>query len=172
LETFTEGDEALRERAKAAVSADSLRRMLDAWGVASIRIRSDSMRPLVRSGMLVRLRPAAPGERLRGAVVAVDAGERVIVHRVVREISGTVTTRGIASRHADPPWPRDRVIGVASAAGGWKSERALRWAAAVASITYRLYRLVPRHWATSKSAKNVRSRGNVAGRDLAEERAR
>jgi hypothetical protein len=172
LKVFTARDEAMRERAKAAVSADSLRRLLAASGVATLRIHSDSMRPIARSGTLVALRSAAPDERLRGAVVAMDAGERVIVHRAVRASAAWVTTRGIASRHADPPWPRDRVIGVVSTAGRWKSERALRWAAAVASITYRIYRLVPPPWGTSKCGKSVRSRGNVAARDLAEEGAR
>lgn len=120
----------------AAISAPYLRRSLAAAGRASVRIRSDSMRPIVRTGAVVRLRPMVAGERLRGAIVAVDAGDRVLVHRVVADTRAGVITRGIASLRMDPPWPRERIIGVMVAAE-W-----LRWAAAAASVAYRLRHVV------------------------------
>jgi hypothetical protein len=96
------------------------------------------MRPIARAGTLVRLRPVARGEDLRGAIVAVDAGDLVIVHRVEKVSATHVFTRGIASQHPDPPWQRDRVIGVVTAAGAFLTgQRLLRGAAAVASVTFR-----------------------------------
>jgi hypothetical protein len=97
------------------------------------------MRPVAPVGSLVRLRPVAPGEALRGAIVAVDAGDRVVIHRVVRCTATEVVTRGIASRRPDPPRPRAQVLGVVAAASGVPAgEGVLRAAAAAAAFAYRV----------------------------------
>lgn len=136
------GAEPARQAVLAALSAEHLRRSLALRGEARVRLCSGSMRPILPAGAVANLRAVKAGETLRGAIVAVDAGERVLVHRVVAETRAEVTTRGIASRRRDPRWPRGRIIGVVSSAHGGKSgERTLRWAALVASVAYRLRHL-------------------------------
>lgn len=105
------------------------------------------MRPMLPVGARVELRPLRPGESLTGAIVAVDAGELVVVHRVRRDAGHALQTQGIARHVADPWWPRDAVIGVASSVqsrGGaaLRSEAVLRalCAAAVAAQLRWLYR--------------------------------
>lgn len=94
------------------LAADVLRRRLAATGRAHLRMRGSSMRPLLRAGSRVELRPVAPGENLAGAIAAVDTGSIVVVHRVTRDDGDRIETRGIAHRDSDPPWPRAAVIGV------------------------------------------------------------
>lgn len=134
------------------LAPQALRAQLARHGAASLRIRGGSMRPLIASGALVELRPLHRGERLVGAIVAVDAGELVVVHRVCREAGAALQTRGIARDAADPWWPRDAVIGVVSAVRGSaaaRSETALRVLCAAAAMVrvrwlYRAARLARR----------------------------
>jgi hypothetical protein len=129
------------------LAADVLRRQLARSGAATLRVRGHSMRPLLRDGARVELRPVRPGEDLTGHVVAIDTGPRVIVHRVdrVRDTGpgagpgSWIETRGLAVAAADPPWRAADVIGVVR--GRW-----LRPLAAAVAAAYRVRRRVtPTH---------------------------
>ncbi len=104
------------------------------------------MRPLVPEGARVRLRPVEDDEDLAGAMVAVDTGSYVAVHRVTSTARGTVRTQGIARDTPDPEWAATDIIGVACAVagpGGWSidSERGLRALAGLSMASRRVYRV-------------------------------
>jgi len=104
--------------AHAALSAAAIRRAIEASGRAEVRIRGRSMWPVLRDGDSVELRAARAGEPLRGAIVAIDGGERVVVHRVVGENGDRLRTHGVARRSPDPETSRAAVLGVVSARRG------------------------------------------------------
>lgn len=104
--------------AHAALSAAAIRRAIEASGRAEVRIRGRSMWPVFRDGDSVELRAARADEPLRGAIVAIDGGERVVVHRVVGESGDRLRTHGVARRSPDPETSRAAVLGVVSARRG------------------------------------------------------
>ena len=100
------------------------------------------MRPLLADGSWVELRPVWWDRNLAGGIVAIDAGELVIVHRIVRVEGDWVESRGIARAVSDPPWPASAVIGVVdriSSLGG--ARRLLRPLAASCAAAMRLRHL-------------------------------
>ena len=131
---------------RSSLTASVLRRQLATERSAVLRVRGRSMTPLVPEGSRVRLRSVARNESLRGAVVAVDTGSYVAVHRVTRARANLVRTQGIARATPDPEWSTGDVIGVAcsvaSPGGAWRigSERRLRTLGTLAAAGARMYR--------------------------------
>jgi len=81
-----------------------------------VRALGASMRPLLRSGTLVRISPLSIDEPLHvGDVVLSSVGPGLILHRIVGlhvdRGSLVVTTRGDGRRAADAPVPRASVLG-------------------------------------------------------------
>jgi len=101
--------------AHAAIAAPALRHQLARTGRATLYVRGNSMKPLLRDGSMVELRPRRQAESLAGRIVAVDAGPIVIVHRVTLEAGNWIETRGIACGKLDPRWQETAIIGVVSA---------------------------------------------------------
>ncbi len=103
------------------------------------------MFPLLPNGARAQLRLVKEGESLRGAIVAVELGAQVVVHRVVRESSKTLVTRGITSPKEDVPTPLSAVVGVVYERSGlWLSEPALHRSAAALTFAVRGLRALAR----------------------------
>ncbi len=103
------------------------------------------MAPLLPDGSVATLRPVRDKERLYGAIVAIEIGQQVVVHRVALETENAIATRGIASPKFDPPVPKSAVIGVVCERSGLAlSESALGRGAGALSIAYRGLRALAR----------------------------
>lgn len=98
---------------RAEVVGDLVRSQLARDGEAWFRATGRSMGGSVASGTLVRL--VAPRAALRAGDVAmaVLAGDRLVLHRVVRVDGGTVVLQGDTCRRPDPPIHAADVIAVA-----------------------------------------------------------
>ena len=70
-----------------------------------------SMRPLIPPGGFVRVEPARAADVRAGDVVVVDAGGRLICHRLVYIAAGRAVTRGDDVVACDPPLPADAIVG-------------------------------------------------------------
>ncbi len=140
--------------AQASASAESrafdatlLRHQLRHTGVAALRMQGKSMSPLLPEGVRVTLRPVQTGEPLRGAIVAVDVGPMVVVHRVVEAAGATVVTQGLRARLPDRPVSRSSVIGVVCGRDGWPIfETHLRAAAWAWTLSIRSLRALRSRW--------------------------
>lgn len=79
----------------------------------TMRVRGQSMLPFFRSGSTVRLRPAAPGDLVRGHVVLglTDAGTYVI-HRILSVGRTSVTLLGDGNIAGTETIPAERIYGV------------------------------------------------------------
>mgnify|MGYP003655246535 CR=1 FL=1 len=127
------------------MDAEVLRTRLRQDGHTTLRMRGNSMFPLLPSGSKAHLRPVAAGESLRGAIVAVELGKQVVVHRVMKSTSGALVTQGIASPTQDAPIPSEAVVGVVCEGVGWNlSEPALRHSASALMIAMRGLRALSR----------------------------
>ncbi len=114
-------------RVARGMDAEVLRTRLRDTGRAVLRMQGQSMSPLLPHGTQATLRPVARGEELCGAIVAIEFGEQVVVHKVIESGHGTVRTQGIASSKSDAPTPHHAVVGVVCERVGWPlSERVLR----------------------------------------------
>ena len=72
-----------------------------------------SMAPFLRSGDIVNI---CPGESCRaGDVVLWQAGDALILHRVVAKQNGRIITKGDALGHLDAPVTREQILGRAVA---------------------------------------------------------
>ena len=70
------------------------------------------MAPTLQDGDQVRIVASDPSKLQPGEVVMyVDAGNQIIIHRVVRVEGKTVITRGDNRGHNDPPVTLDQVLG-------------------------------------------------------------
>ena len=127
------------------MDAEVLRTRLHQEGHTTLRMRGNSMFPLLPSGTEAHLRPVAAGEQLRGAIVAVELGKQVVVHRVMKTKAGTLVTQGIASPTQDAPVPSEAVVGVVCEGVGWNlSEPALRHSASALMLAMRGLRALSR----------------------------
>jgi hypothetical protein len=70
-----------------------------------------SMRPLIAPGGVVRVEPARAADVRPGDVVLVDAGDRIVCHRLVYVAAGRAVTRGDNTLDCDPPQPASAIIG-------------------------------------------------------------
>jgi hypothetical protein len=102
-----------------------VRRALRRTGSVALRLCGDSMRPSLPHHSRVRLRPVREGEPRVGDLVAVAAGARVVVHRVVAVSAGGVRTQGDHVLRRDPLRSRRAVIGIVDAVqtapGRWRA---------------------------------------------------
>lgn len=115
-----------------------LRHQLRHTGEATLRMLGQSMSPLLPMGAMVKLRPVRPGEDLRGAIVAVDWGPKVIVHRVIEARGATIVTQGLNAPEPDQAISRESAIGVVCQRDGWPiKEMHLRTAASAWTISVR-----------------------------------
>lgn len=95
-------------------TAETVKREL-ARGPYRSPVTSNSMAPVAREGdAFVVVPPGRRGPRF-GDVVAVVAGSRAVVHRVVAKGAGFYVTKGDCSPWADAPARREDVLGVARA---------------------------------------------------------
>lgn len=105
------------------------------------------MAPVLPAGATAKLRPLEPGERLLGAIVAVDCGPKVVVHRVVEVRGTTIVTQGLSARDPDAPTRRSSIIGVVCKRDGWPiSESHLRTAASAWTLSIRSLRALRKRW--------------------------
>lgn len=93
------------------VRAQLAAEMLRAGQAVDLPATGSSMRPLIPPGGLVRVTPASAASVRPGDVVLVDAGGRLVCHRLVYADRGRVVTRGDDGCENDPPLPADAVIG-------------------------------------------------------------
>lgn len=75
-------------------------------GAVWVREASPSMCPFIRPGDELRLTPADPARIVRGALVASERANRLVVHRVIACDAAGVLTKGDALVAPDPatPW--------------------------------------------------------------------
>ncbi len=100
-----------RDAAAAALFADALAR----FGVQSMKAGGRSMLPAIWPGDLLTITAADRPQTKPGDIVVVDAGNRLIVHRLVEHRSGSrgeAVTRGDAMNRADAPVPSTHLIGI------------------------------------------------------------
>jgi signal peptidase I len=89
-----------------------------------VRAPGGSMLPTIPRGSLVRIDPVPSDGIEKGDVVlSLTAEGEPVIHRVVASAEGTLTTRGDAAIHTDPPVPFSRVIGIATAVRDATGER-------------------------------------------------
>lgn len=98
--------------ASEAMTSEFLRHCLRRGRRAGLRVCGHSMSPLLPAGSRVLLRPLRATEALKGALVAVDCGSKVVVHRVDTIERGLVRTRGLKARSCDRPVRRRQIVGV------------------------------------------------------------
>lgn len=78
-----------------------------------IRLCGFSMKPLVRSGSVLRF--SARAEPTTGDIVLLRyPGQKLVAHRVLRLSEESVWTKGDSCRVPDPPVARARVLGAAT----------------------------------------------------------
>ena len=98
----------------AELLGDLLESSLESGVEASFAVAGNSMRPLVRTGDVVRVRRLGPTEPGLGDVVAIrgmpDGG--LLLHRVVRVRNGRLLLRGDNSLVDNGECPMDAVLGV------------------------------------------------------------
>lgn len=95
-------------------TAETIKREL-ARGPYRSPVVSNSMAPVAREGdAFVIVPPGRRGPRF-GDVVAVVAGSRAVVHRVIGKTAGLYVTKGDASPRVDPPARPEDVLGLVRA---------------------------------------------------------
>ena len=91
---------------------ETVREALAQGRAVSFTVRGDSMGPTLQDGDHVRIVPADPSKLQPGELVTyVDAGNQIIIHRVVRREGTTLITKGDNRDQDDPPVPFGRVLG-------------------------------------------------------------
>ena len=93
-------------------TAETIKREL-ARGPYRSPVVSNTMAPVAREGDAFVIVP--PGRRGPRIVVAVVAGSRAVVHRVVGKTAGLYVTKGDASPRVDPPAQPEDVLGLVRA---------------------------------------------------------
>ncbi len=132
----------MRER---VMDADYLRTRLLECGEATLRMRGHSMFPLLPQGSRAFLRPRTEQEDLRGAIVALEVGRQVVVHRVLRCHAGLIHTHGLSTSKRDQPSNERALIGIVSRREGWNStESMIRNAASALVCTRRVLHALSR----------------------------
>ena len=111
------GEERINREFFTAALGDSLARGESVW----LRVRGASMRPWLREGDRIRIRPAAGGRLRRGDIALFWRGPgRPILHRVVRvrREAGAIRYDCLGDAESGPPEtvPAPAVIGVVAAA--------------------------------------------------------
>jgi hypothetical protein len=109
--------------AKAAVATSLVTEVLARDGATWVREASLSMSPIIRPGDEVCLIHPDPERITRGALVAWQRGEGLVLHRVLARTDAGVVTKGDALASPDPPVGWGQVVaGVAALRRAGKSE--------------------------------------------------
>jgi len=109
--------------AKAAVATSLVMEVLARDGEAWVREATLSMSPLIRPGDEVRLVRPDPGRINRGALIACQRGEGLVLHRVLARTDAGVVIKGDALASPDPPVGWEQVVaGVAALRRAGKPE--------------------------------------------------
>lgn len=101
-------------------------------GQARVRVYGASMRPAIRSGDVVNIRPCSHKDLHIGDIAACIRGAGLVVHRVVWKSRTRIWLKGDTLPGADPPMPHGlifgRVAGVETSRGFVDlTNRASRW---------------------------------------------
>ncbi|MFA6032454.1 MAG: signal peptidase I [Myxococcota bacterium] len=92
-----------------------VREGLDRGLSMNFKVQSESMRPYLRAGDVVSVKPADPHSLRKGDLIMFQSGDLMIVHRVLGESRGEegvmLVTKGDANPHNDPPVHHGRVMG-------------------------------------------------------------
>ncbi|MFI5339009.1 MAG: hypothetical protein ACHQ7N_04130 [Candidatus Methylomirabilales bacterium] len=99
-----------RAGSKADVATPFLVELLARHGAVWVREASRSMSPLIRPGDEVRLVPLEPLRITRGALIAWQQEERLLLHRVLAWDKAGVITKGDALASPDPLVGWDDVV--------------------------------------------------------------
>lgn len=103
-----------------------------------VPVHGHSMRPVLRDGDSVRVRPLGPAEPRRGQIVLKVQDGQWVLHRLLRCNERRVKTRGDARLFADAPSERAAVLGVAVAVRCGPAWLPLSWPRAATSVWMRL----------------------------------
>ena len=109
------GISAWRAGAKAAVATSLVKEVLTRDGEAWVREATLSMSPLIRPGDEVCLVRPDPGRINRGALIACQRGEELVLHRVLARTDAAVMTKGDALVSPDAPIGWEQVVAGVSA---------------------------------------------------------
>ena len=113
--------------AKAAVATSLVMEVLARDGEAWVREATLSMSPLIRPGDEVCLVRPDPGHINRGALIACQRAEGLVLHRVLARTDAGVVTKGDALASPDPPVGWGQVVaGVAALRRAGKPEADLK----------------------------------------------
>ena len=141
------GDHASATLDRGVFDCALLRHQLRHTGEATLRMLGQSMSPLLPMGAMVKLRPVKPSENLRGAIVAMDWGPKVVVHRVIEARGATIVSQGLNAPEPDQAISRESIIGVVCHRDGWPvSEMHLRTAASAWTMSVRSLRALRNRW--------------------------
>ncbi len=89
-----------------------VRKALNQGRRAAFVVHGDSMLPTFRDGEQITLSPVDSNNLRLGDVVAyVDAGDQIIIHRIVMLAQTAVITRGDNRSQNDPPVALSQIIG-------------------------------------------------------------
>lgn len=90
-------------------------------GYRLFSVQSDSMRPTLRTGSLIIVKPIEPEELQIGDIISyLGTGNRVITHRITGKAAGEFITQGDANNIADlKPVKTNQVIGTLALAIPW-----------------------------------------------------
>jgi hypothetical protein len=132
------------------IIAELLRESLQRGQSAALTIRSNSMRPLLKTGDRVWLETAVPDQLLPGDVITLWDGRDLLTHRywatVSRDGTPHLVTRGDRPLHLDPLHPAASLMGRVTARrrrgrrldlGGGRGERLNRRLARLAQWEWR-----------------------------------
>ncbi|MBL7208962.1 MAG: signal peptidase I [Dehalococcoidia bacterium] len=91
---------------------ETMREALAQGRTATFTVRGDSMAPTLQDGDQVRIVASDPSKLQTGEVMMyVDAGNQIIIHRVVRVEGTMLITKGDNRDRDDPAVPFGRVLG-------------------------------------------------------------
>ena len=116
---------------------DFARKLLEAEGRLWVSVATQSMTPLLRPGDRVEVQLCAPLVLAPGDIIAIDDGERLLIHRLVLFAPGHFITKGDALPQPDVPQSSPAVLGRVTAVehgetvrhvgGGWVSALLARY---------------------------------------------
>lgn len=120
-----------------------LRESLERRGRIVLRCDGRGMGRILPRGSLVEVRPVGVEELRVGDVVAYHYAGRCLCHRMIRRVGRQVVLKGDTRLSADPPVPRDQIIGRVTRViySGARivpldTPRQRRWAALRARLSY------------------------------------
>ena len=95
---------------RARVSASLLREAVEKHGVVIVRARGGSMGATIPDGAVVEIRALSRAPQV-GDILAVQCGDELVIHRLVRIVGDELILMGDANGAPDRGVPKRRVIG-------------------------------------------------------------